>query len=497
MKYFLIGLVVIPVLGILSLLYKKQNAPKKLLKAKAFYDKKDLNQTLKFIAASFYLPIGVIKKSQIQHLNKVLNFFFLILEKESLTPNQDLLEFQSLINQNSDKIKISNEMHKRLSSFIQELEFDESPLQFIRDKFKLASKIKIASHLSAIGDIEKVEVISQNFKKTGSKEEVAVNIVCFEPDKDYAYYRFVTNNLGLSMLSILPKETETNIFDICCCSQNKDMDVIHDMFAFIERMLDQATTPENGNTVNILKKDGSIQYYLLYMLEQTSEALDYSDVFEVKDQNLLQVPLFTMIPIQEDEEKWIMDKNQEVGIIAEHIFRKWLEFRKMLPLGTLNSDSLLVKDLDHLNQMVEDLANQNNEFFSKNIDPEYVSIFQAYIKRHSKNSDQDIERIGLLVANGQYDEAIAEYEILIEKAPEDKYLFIDQIGAIYFFKEEYHHAFENYKIASEHKISSSDFNLWEVCELLYKKENNLEYIQTYLKYWPDGEFAKQANDYLK
>jgi tetratricopeptide (TPR) repeat protein len=143
--------------------------------------------------------------------------------------------------------------------------------------------------------------------------------------------------------------------------------------------------------------------------------------------------------------------------------------------------------------MIKEIGDQlkdhnEDEWFTEQLNPDYCQVFQNFIRNNAIGSvDTEIEEGGLLISEGKYSEAIKYYEELIKKYPLHKAIYTEQIGAAYFFKHEYHKAKECYIQVVDSGSKTIDFNLWEVCNLLSKKENTNKYLKEYIHHFPNGE----------
>lgn len=98
-----------------------------------------------------------------------------------------------------------------------------------------------------------------------------------------------------------------------------------------------------------------------------------------------------------------------------------------------------------------------------------------------------------------YDPCIEAYTLLGEKYPDELGLCESQIGAAYYFKEEYEKAVEYYVAAMNHGSDASmmDDNIWEAYEVLYQKTQDKSYIEKYKALFPNGSYISKANKILR
>lgn len=115
-----------------------------------------------------------------------------------------------------------------------------------------------------------------------------------------------------------------------------------------------------------------------------------------------------------------------------------------------------------------------------------------------KEETKETNKAAQLLVNQRFDEAIKAYMDLCEKYSHSRGLFESQIGAAYFFKDDFETAVEYYLKSMEHGYSdSADYNLWEAYEILYKQSKDIGYIKKYLRLFPNGDYVQQANNILE
>lgn len=99
-----------------------------------------------------------------------------------------------------------------------------------------------------------------------------------------------------------------------------------------------------------------------------------------------------------------------------------------------------------------------------------------------------------LMLKKAFDTGIEAYELLAKKYPDSLGLCESQIGAAYFFKEEYEKAIEYYIAAMNHGENKDmmDDNIWEAYEVLFQNTKDKEYLAKYLGLFPQGSYAAKA-----
>jgi tetratricopeptide (TPR) repeat protein len=109
-----------------------------------------------------------------------------------------------------------------------------------------------------------------------------------------------------------------------------------------------------------------------------------------------------------------------------------------------------------------------------------------------KDEDQAINFAARLMDNEQYNEAIAYFSAIAIQYPHEQGLCECQIGAAYYFLGDYEQAIEYYLAAREHGEDMMDDNIWEACETIFQKTDNLTAIEQYLKHCPEGKYREDA-----
>ncbi|GAA4275588.1 tetratricopeptide repeat protein [Aquimarina mytili] len=137
-------------------------------------------------------------------------------------------------------------------------------------------------------------------------------------------------------------------------------------------------------------------------------------------------------------------------------------------------------------KMTLEQANQKNqEYVAQNPEP--------------KNDENAMMRqASIMLTSGKFEEAIELYKKLAENYPENKGLYLSQVGAAWYFLNDFQKAIQYYKEARENGANESmmDDNIWEASEAIYKNNNDKNAIEKYLEYYPDGSYVKKAKKIL-
>lgn len=137
-------------------------------------------------------------------------------------------------------------------------------------------------------------------------------------------------------------------------------------------------------------------------------------------------------------------------------------------------------------KMTLDEANvKNQNFISKNPEP--------------KNDENSLMRqASSMLTSRKFDESIELYKRLAENYPENKGLYLSQVGVGFYFLNDFEKAIEYYLMAKNEGADSNmmDDNIWEACEAIYKNNNDTKVIERYLEYYPNGNHAKKAKNTL-
>ena len=110
----------------------------------------------------------------------------------------------------------------------------------------------------------------------------------------------------------------------------------------------------------------------------------------------------------------------------------------------------------------------------------------------SENPKPKNDKDGLLreassaLTNGEFEKSIELYKKMERDFPEDKGLYLSQIGAAYYFLEDLNKAIEYYLLARNNGAHPDmiEYNIWEACETMYKKDGDKNAIERYLEYLP-------------
>jgi tetratricopeptide (TPR) repeat protein len=136
-------------------------------------------------------------------------------------------------------------------------------------------------------------------------------------------------------------------------------------------------------------------------------------------------------------------------------------------------------------QTLEQANEANKDFTAKNPVPQDEE--KAMIREAS----------GALTS-GNFEKAITLYSEMADKYPANKGLYLSQVGAAYYFLEDYNKAIEYYVTAKNEGADAGmmDDNIWEACETIYNKTKDNTAIEKYLEYYPEGNYAKKAKKIL-
>jgi tetratricopeptide (TPR) repeat protein len=102
------------------------------------------------------------------------------------------------------------------------------------------------------------------------------------------------------------------------------------------------------------------------------------------------------------------------------------------------------------------------------------------------------------MSSKNFDNAIEQYTYLANLYDTKRGLYESQVGAAYYFKEEYGKALEWYIAALQHGADKSmmDDNIWEAVEALYDDTSNKDYLLSYQELFPNGQYHKKATALL-
>ena len=134
---------------------------------------------------------------------------------------------------------------------------------------------------------------------------------------------------------------------------------------------------------------------------------------------------------------------------------------------------------------LEQANDKNTEFIAKN--PEAENNENALMRQASS-----------ALTNGEYEKSIELYEKMASDFPENRGLYLSQVGAAHHFLNDYNTAIEYYVKAKNEGADDNmiDDNIWEACEEIYKNNNDKTSIEKYLEYYPSGNYAKKAKKIL-
>lgn len=116
-----------------------------------------------------------------------------------------------------------------------------------------------------------------------------------------------------------------------------------------------------------------------------------------------------------------------------------------------------------------------------------------------KNVGQDDETLAINEAAGllldkDFEGSKRAYESIMLKYPDSKGECLEQIGVAEFYMGNYEKALEYYIEAKNNGEDNSitEYNIWEVCEILYKNNGSSDAPEKYLSLYPKGRYAKKA-----
>jgi tetratricopeptide (TPR) repeat protein len=120
-------------------------------------------------------------------------------------------------------------------------------------------------------------------------------------------------------------------------------------------------------------------------------------------------------------------------------------------------------------------------------------------EQYLKNAEQvgsslDINDAAGLMLNKDYTGAIAAYESIMEKYPEEKGVCLGQIGAAEYFLGNYETSLERY-IEAKNSGEDNDMmedNIWEACETIHKEKGSSAGVERYISLYPQGRYIKKA-----
>lgn len=128
-------------------------------------------------------------------------------------------------------------------------------------------------------------------------------------------------------------------------------------------------------------------------------------------------------------------------------------------------------------------------------------VNEDFIRKNPTPKDEEnalVRKASSLLTSRNFEASIEVYQQLAEKFPENKGLYLSQIGANYFFMQSYEKALQIYIEALQagaHKDMMDD-NIWEVCEVLYKQSQDKGRLTQYLSLFPAGSHSKKAQSLL-
>jgi len=140
-----------------------------------------------------------------------------------------------------------------------------------------------------------------------------------------------------------------------------------------------------------------------------------------------------------------------------------------------------------------------NSFISGEGEPDFEpakKIREELLKKTIQDEVSiEINAAAGLMLNKDYEGSKSAYESIAIKYPQSKGKCLGQIGVAEFFLGNYEAALENY-IESKNNDKDDEMtedNIWEVCEVLYKKHGSSKAVDQYLNLYPEGRYIKKAN----
>lgn len=126
---------------------------------------------------------------------------------------------------------------------------------------------------------------------------------------------------------------------------------------------------------------------------------------------------------------------------------------------------------------------------------------QQYVAEHpTPKNDEDalMREASLALTSGNFQQAVEHYQQLANNFPQKKGLYLSQVGAAYYFLNDFNQAIDYYVQAKENGADDSmmDDNIWEACEAIYENSQDKAAIQKYLEHYPDGSYASAARKLL-
>ncbi|GAA3652330.1 tetratricopeptide repeat protein [Flavivirga jejuensis] len=126
---------------------------------------------------------------------------------------------------------------------------------------------------------------------------------------------------------------------------------------------------------------------------------------------------------------------------------------------------------------------------------------QDYISKNPKPKNEEnalMRQASRMLTSENFNESIELYKKLAENYPQKKGLYLSQIGAAFYFLNDFDKAIEYYLKAKNEGVDSYmiDNNIWETCKAIYYSTNDDKTIERYLEYYPHGNYAKKAKKIL-
>ncbi len=355
------------------------------------------------------------------------------------------------------------------------------------------------AHLSHLGNRQSLSVLEYSYpiaKNEEEKKEVTAYFCHFDPKENLPFHTYSTGLFAKTLMEAKQAGQEVwadKLFDLLIHCPDKDDKVIGDLLRLTGFQL------EGNNLMGLarvkINHEGNYRNYMICNPRITPTQFNYINTNTPVHSRLL-------ISITEKEYEWLDEHGNSP--LATEAFEEILYHYNIAPQSNFERASIL-DDPEKLNvakKVLDYLQNQEGNTFvpaSKGFGPAEV-IFQKVMERHG-STDPVAAKFNLatrLLVQEEYDESIKVYEEIMASYPDQRSLCLDQIGALNFQLGKYAVAKDFYLKATQEANTPdhTDFNLWEVCELLYKKDSDSKHLTTYLKHFPEGAHVNDALDLM-
>ncbi len=137
----------------------------------------------------------------------------------------------------------------------------------------------------------------------------------------------------------------------------------------------------------------------------------------------------------------------------------------------------------------------------KNSLEEMDKLNDNYIAKNPNPKDEEnalIRQASKCMTSKNFDAAIKAYQELTEKYPLNRGLYESQVGAAYYFLNDFESAINYYISALKNGADESmmDDNIWEATEAIYSQRKNKNVIEDYKNLFPKGSHSKKADKLL-